>query len=282
VVRRIRPVTVTIENWRPPRKGAPAVMASGGSGVIVSSRGHVLTNEHVVRGAEKIWIVLHDGRRVPAEKKGADERGDIALLILDARKFAFTYPKKVDTERLHEGAWVLACGNPFFTAREGRPIVTLGIISGLNRVAPGTFFYGNAIQHDAEINQGNSGGPLFDLNGHLIGINGKIASSFATSIGGPSNSGVGFTIPMHQVEIFYRALLEGSSGGKHGDQLVGLQVKDSRDSDGNRNGVVVEKVDPGSPPRAGVAAACAWAMSSGRSGPPAGRRRSATRTSTST
>jgi S1-C subfamily serine protease len=244
VARKIRLATVAIENWRPRKKGQEPVLAGGGSGVIISSKGFVLTNQHVVQGAVKLFVVLHDGRRVDAKVIGADERGDIALLKIPNKRIRYVNPKRVNTEKLKEGAWVLACGNPFFTGREGRPIVTLGIISGLERAIGGQFMYGNCIQHDAEINPGNSGGPLFDLNGNLLAINGRINARNGDR---PSNCGVGYSIPMHQVRNFLGLMIDGARGTGHGDELLGLEVSTAKDTKGKPCGALVKKVKKASP-----------------------------------
>ncbi len=243
VTRRIRPTTVAVENWRSPRKGMPVMRVGAGSGVVVSTKGFILTNQHVVQGAVRLVVVMHDGRRLDATLVGADERGDIALLQVPRREVQRLRPayKKVNTEKLVEGAWVLAVGNPFFTAQEGRPIVTLGVLSGLNRVCGGEFMYGNAIQHDAEVNPGNSGGPLFDLNGNLLGINGRISAAGAGGFS-PSNSGVAYAIPMNQVRNFLKPMIEGEKSQKHGDELIGLKVTTARNHKGEECGVRVKKV----------------------------------------
>jgi serine protease Do len=246
VARRIRPITVAIENWRSPAKGLPVMRAGAGSGVVVSTKGFILTNQHVIQGAKRLVVVLSDGRRLPAQVLGADERGDIALLQVEAREVRKLRPayRKVNTDKLVEGAWVLAVGNPFFTAQEGRPIVTLGVLSGLGRVCGGEFMYGDAIQHDAEVNPGNSGGPLFDLNGDLLGINGRISTG---TIFAPSNSGVAYAIPMQQVRRFLGPMIDGEKKQKHGDELIALKVSTTRDGKGEECGVRVDKILKGCP-----------------------------------
>jgi len=143
---------------------------------------------------------------------------------------------------------VIATGNPFHLASDGEAVVTLGIVSGLNRIVGKQgqkFFYGNAIQHDAAINPGNSGGPLWDTNGNLLGINGKIATSGA---GGQqkSSSGVGFTIPIDQVRRFLDEMIEGKKA-LHGDQILALTVKSAQDKNGKAVGAEVTKIGKGSP-----------------------------------
>jgi S1-C subfamily serine protease len=149
-------------------------------------------------------------------------------------------------DRLSAGEWVIATGNPFGLAADGEPVVTFGVVSGLERILPGQFFYGDAIQHDAKINPGNSGGPLWDTNGNLLGINGKIATNNASG-GGPSSSGAGCTMPMDQIRNFLDAMLAGRPV-QHGDEILGIeQVKTHYDEAGTADGALVEKVRDGSP-----------------------------------
>ena len=171
----------------------------------------------------------------------------MALLKIDNRKIRFKDPRKANAAKLSAGQWVIATGNPFFLAADGEPVVTLGVVSGLGRILPGEFFYGDAIQHDAKINPGNSGGPLWDMNGNLLGLNGKIASSGAGGFGGPSSSGAGFTIPINQIRNFLESMLEGRAA-QHGDQLLGLKVVTHQNADGTADGAEVKEIAPGSPP----------------------------------
>ena len=247
LVESVRPASVSIENWQS-QGGGPPFNAGAGSGVIISSQGHVLTNQHVVQGAKEVYVVLEDNRRLKAEIVGNDPRGDVALLKIDNRKIRFKDPRKANAAKLSAGQWVIATGNPFFLAADGEPVVTLGIVSGLGRILPGEFFYGDAIQHDAKINPGNSGGPLWDMNGNLLGLNGKIASSGAGGFGGPSSSGAGFTIPINQIRNFLESMLEGRAA-QHGDQLLGLKVETHQNADGTADGAEVKEIAPGSPAR---------------------------------
>ncbi|MCU0727375.1 MAG: trypsin-like peptidase domain-containing protein, partial [Planctomycetes bacterium] len=247
LVESVRPASVTIENWQA-RGNAPPIQVGAGSGVIISAQGHVITNQHVVQGAKEIWVVLTENRRLKAELVGNDPRGDVALLRIENKKIRYKDPRKANAAKLSAGQWVIATGNPFFLAGDGEPVVTLGVVSGLGRVLPGDFFYGDAIQHDARINPGNSGGPLWDMNGNLLGLNGKIASSGAGGFGGPSSSGAGFTIAINQIRNFLESMLEGRAS-RHGDQLLGLKVETFRDKDGTAAGAEVKEVDPASPAR---------------------------------
>jgi serine protease DegQ len=165
-----------------PRGGADKI-ASLGSGVIASSDGYVLTNNHVVQAADEIAVALSDGRQVDAKLVGADPESDLAVLKIDARDLpVITFGR---SDSLKVGDVVLAIGNPFDVGQT----VTMGIVSALGRTNLGINTFENFIQTDAAINQGNSGGALVDSNGNLVGINTAIFSRTGGSIG------IGFAIP---------------------------------------------------------------------------------------
>jgi serine protease DegQ len=161
----------------------PQRVISLGSGVIASSDGYILTNNHVVQAGDEIQVALTDGRRVPARLVGADPDTDLAVLKVDLQNLpAITFGR---SETLRVGDVVLAIGNPFDVGQT----VTMGIVSALGRSNLGINTLENFIQTDAAINQGNSGGALVDSNGLLIGINTAIFSRSGGSVG------IGFAIP---------------------------------------------------------------------------------------
>ena len=165
---------------RLPRQRATSL----GSGVIVSPEGHVLTNNHVIDGADDIALVLADGRRVGARLTGADPESDLAVLKADGEGFpAITFGA---LDRVQVGDFVLAIGNPYGFGNT----VTLGIVSALGRNHLGINRFEDFIQTDAAINPGNSGGALVDTAGNLIGINSTIFSQSGGSLG------IGFAIPV--------------------------------------------------------------------------------------
>jgi serine protease Do len=162
---------------------APHRINSLGSGFIIDSSGIVVTNNHVIADADEISVILNDGTKLPATLVGKDSKSDLALLRVHADK-----PLKAvqfgDSDKLRLGEWVIAIGNPFSLGGT----VTAGIVSARNRdIQSGP--YDNYIQTDAAINRGNSGGPLFNLNGEVIGINTAIISPSGGSIG------IGFAVP---------------------------------------------------------------------------------------
>ncbi len=186
------------------------VFEGAGSGVLISEDGHIVTNAHVVEGADQIIAVLHDGRQLEASIEGLDQAADLAVITIEADELVpavFADPKN-----LHVGQWVLAVGCPFNLA----PSFSAGIISGTGRAGLGLNSLEHMIQTDAAINPGNSGGPLIDLQGRIIGINAAIST--ASGI----NSGVGFAIPVDMVTQVTAAVIAGQpvARGFFGVRLV--------------------------------------------------------------
>jgi serine protease Do len=165
-----------------PQRG-PRRVNSLGSGFIIDAAGIVVTNNHVISEADEITVILNDGTRLKAELIGKDQKTDIALLRVKSDK-PLKAVKFGDSEKLRLGEWVIAIGNPFSLGGT----VTAGIVSARNRdINSGP--YDNYIQTDASINRGNSGGPLFNLDGEVIGVNTAIISPSGGSIG------IGFAVP---------------------------------------------------------------------------------------
>lgn len=168
-----------------------------GSGVIIdAAKGYIITNHHVVDGADEIKVTLKDGREVKAKKIGEDQQSDIALLQIKAD--GLTEIKLANSEQLRVGDFAIAIGNPFGLGQT----VTSGIISALGRSGLNIENIENFIQTDAAINSGNSGGALVNLKGELIGIN--------TAILGPNggNVGIGFAIPSNMVRDLSEQILK--------------------------------------------------------------------------
>ena len=166
-----------------------------GSGFIIDTKGIVVTNNHVIQGAEDIIVRVNGEDEFKAKVIGADPLSDIAVLQIEAEE-TFTPVKFGDSDKARIGDWVIAIGNPFGLGGT----VTSGIISARNR-SIGLSRYEDYIQTDASINSGNSGGPLFDMNGDVIGIN--------TAILGRSGSiGIGFSIPSNSAKIVIDQLIE--------------------------------------------------------------------------
>jgi serine protease Do len=166
-----------------PREHGPRRVNSLGSGFIIDPSGLVVTNNHVIADADEITVILNDTTRLKAELIGKDQKTDLALLRVKPDK-PLKAVKFGDSEKLRLGEWVIAIGNPFSLGGS----VTAGIVSARNRdINSGP--YDNYIQTDAAINRGNSGGPLFNLDGEVVGINTAIISPSGGSIG------IGFSVP---------------------------------------------------------------------------------------
>ncbi len=194
--------------------------AGGGSGVLIDEDGYALTNFHVVEGSGAVMKCgLPDGVFYDGVLVGLDKVGDVALIkLLPKKEGDKTYPlagkgkfpfaKLGDSDKLKAGDWSLAMGNPFLLATDFTPTVTFGLVSGVHRFQypSGTFLeYTDCIQIDTSINPGNSGGPLFNMDGELVGINGR--GSFEKR--GRVNSGVGYAISINQIKNFMGQLRAG-------------------------------------------------------------------------
>jgi serine protease Do len=227
----------------PPRGRTQAQrVPSLGSGFIVDADGTILTNDHVVRGAERILVTLPDGRDAEAELVGADEATDVAVLRIDLPDLPVA-PLGV-THDLMIGEWVVAFGNPFGNLISNpEPTATVGVVSALGRhVVPAEEdrgFYLGMIQTDAAINPGNSGGPLVNALGEVVGMNASIFSR------GGGSEGVGFAIPIERVLRITDDLLE---YGQVRRAWVGLDVEpEEADAFGRTRGVRISRISEGSP-----------------------------------
>ncbi len=179
------------------QEGMPQEREMGqGSGVIVSRDGHILTNNHVVQGADKLQVVLSDDRKFEAKVIGTDPKADIAVLKIEAS--GLTPALIGDSSMMQVGDWVIAIGSPFGLSQT----VTSGIVSATHREEFGITAYDDFIQTDAAINPGNSGGPLLNLRGEVIGINTAIASRSGAF------NGVGFAIPSNTADSIMKSILQ--------------------------------------------------------------------------
>ena len=211
--------------------------SGAGSGVIIdAAAGYIITNAHVVKAADNIYVTLDNDKRYTAEIVGIDEEADIAVIAIDAQDLV-EIPIG-DSEAIRVGDFAVAIGNPF----QLEHTVTLGIISALGRSGLGIESYEDFIQTDASINPGNSGGALVDLEGRLIGINTAI-------LGANRNIGIGFAIPVNMAMNITEQLIE------HGEVkrgrlgvIVQTLTQDLADAFGleQEKGVVITEVEPGS------------------------------------
>ena len=179
----------------------PQVRQGLGSGVLIRSDGYIVTNNHVIQGADKLQVLLHDGRTFTATVIGRDENSDLAVIRInetDLPTVTLAPPSDVQV-----GQWVMAFGSPLDAALDNT--VTAGIVSAIGRTSVRLSqinLYSDFIQTDAAINRGNSGGPLVNMNGQLIGINSAILSHTGT------NAGIGFAIPVSIVDNVAMQLID--------------------------------------------------------------------------
>ena len=227
VTRAIRPAAESRMRWRAPDmelpeffrhfRGMPGFAIPGlpraegvGSGFVIDASGIIVTSNHVVKGADSVTVTLQDGRKLEARVVGADPKTDLALLEVDA-DMSLPVVEFGNSDRTRVGDWVVAVGNPFGLGGT----VTAGIVSGRGRDI-GSGPYDDFLQIDAPINRGNSGGPLFDRSGRVVGVNTAIFSP----TGG--NVGIGFAIPANVAKPVIESL---RTDGKVDRGWLGVQIQ---------------------------------------------------------
>ncbi len=191
----------------------PVPVEGAGSGFIIDPRGYILTNYHVVAGAQTMEVVLGDQSRYPAKFIGADQRNDVALIKIDPKGKQLASLTLGDSSTLQVGQKVLAIGDPFGF----QSTLTTGVVSAIGRTVQTSqsTFIDEAIQTDASINRGNSGGPLINTHGEVIGINSAIYTPTGTT------AGIGFAIPINSAKLIANDLM---SGGKVRRAYLGVQT----------------------------------------------------------
>lgn len=214
-----------------PFGGQGGTQSAEGTGFVYDTKGDIVTNEHVVDGASTVSVKLSDGSTYKATVVGADKSTDLAVIHIDAPASKLVPLALADSTKVAVGDGVVAIGNPFGLD----DTVTSGIVSALDReiTAPDNSPIEGAIQTDAAINHGNSGGPLLNLKAEVIGITSQIQSDSG------GNDGVGFAIPSNTVRTIATQLI---SSGKAQHALLGVEVKTAA----NGNGVTVASVSAGS------------------------------------
>jgi len=219
--------------------GGSGSQAAEGSGFVYDDKGDIVTNQHVIGGADSVSVKLADGSTYKATVVGSDASTDLAVVKIDAPAFALHPLQLADSSKLSVGDGVVAIGSPF--GLQGS--VTSGIVSALHREinAPDNSPIEDAIQTDAAINHGNSGGPLLDLQGSVVGVTAQIDSDSG------GNDGVGFAIPSNTVRSVVAQLL---ASGKAQHALLGVDVQtishQAAAGLGVSAGVEIESVQPGS------------------------------------
>jgi S1-C subfamily serine protease len=210
--------------------GGTGGASAQGSGFVYDESGHIVTNQHVVAGATSVAVSFWNGVELDATLVGTDPSTDLAVLRVDAAKSLLQPLRLTDSSAIDVGDPVLALGSPF--GLEGT--ITAGIVSALHRemTAPNNFVITNTIQTDAAINHGNSGGPLLDRRGRVIGVNAQIESESGGS------DGVGFAIPSNTVRAIVEQLI---ATGEVEHAYLGIRMAPLED------GVAVTEVLPGTP-----------------------------------
>lgn len=225
-----------------PRETPPdkQTVPSYGTGVIVRADGYILTNDHVVGGADSVTVTLKDGREFKG-RVSRDPRGDLAIIKIEAT--GLPTAKLGDSDKVKVGSWAIAMGSPFGYDQT----VTVGVVSAKGRQATASDgaegrFYSNLIQTDASINPGNSGGPLINIDGAVIGINTLIRSQSG------GNIGIGFAIPVNTAKFVMNQLIQ---TGKVSRGFLGVTPSDltprTAERYGVKKGVLVLTVDVGTP-----------------------------------
>jgi S1-C subfamily serine protease len=185
-----------------------------GSGFVIDKAGHIVTNEHVIAGAQKVQVSFSGADQIGAKVVGKDTSTDVAVLQINMHSRSLSPLPLGDSDKVEVGDSVVAIGNPFSLTRTA----TAGIVSAVERTidAPNGFSIGHAIQTDAAINHGNSGGPLIDSHGDVIGVNAQITAGTA------GNVGIGFAIPVNTVKAVAAQLIR---GGKVRHAFLGVAAQ---------------------------------------------------------
>lgn len=235
------------KNQQPPQPGGNKVSSLGSGFVIDAKNGYIVTNNHVIKGADEIRIILQDDMSLDATLVGVDDKTDLAVLKVDPAKATLTDVTWGDSDKAKVGSWVLAIGNPFGLGGT----VTAGIVSARQRdINAGP--YDEFIQTDASINRGNSGGPMFNMNGQVIGVNTAIFSPSGGSVG------IGFAVPSNLAQNVVTQLIK---YGQTRRGWLGVRIQDVTDDIaeslelGKARGALVSSVTKDSPAaKAGIEA----------------------------
>jgi serine protease Do len=232
------PLADLFKDFLGPQRSAPRHVTSLGSGFIIDRTGYIVTNNHVIEGADQITVTLNNGQTLPAKLIGRDDKTDLALLKVNP-KTSLPYAHFGDSDKARIGDWVIAIGNPFGLGST----VTAGIVSARNRdINAGP--YDDFIQTDASINRGNSGGPLFDAQGNVVGVNSAIFSPSGGSVG------IGFSIPANLAKEVIGQLRQFGSA-RRGWIGVRIQALTNDIAEGfgipSTHGAIITQVTPNGP-----------------------------------
>jgi S1-C subfamily serine protease len=257
-------VEITVSSTAVSPFGDEGVQQAQGSGFVYDDEGHVITNHHVVDGADTVSVKFSDGSTYEGTVVGSDSSTDLAVIDVDAPASVLRPLELADSDELEVGDGAIAIGSPFGLEQT----VTAGIISALHRqiTAPDDFAIDDVIQTDAAINHGNSGGPLLDFDGRVIGVNSQIESDSG------GNVGIGFAVPSNTLKEIASQLI---SGGKveHAYLGVGIETIPAAAADelGLEEGAAVARVNGGTPAAdAGLRAATGSRIVDGQAYPTGG------------
>jgi serine protease Do len=230
---------VSVSSMRLERRFFGIVPLEGqGSGIILDKKGLIVTNNHVIDGANQVHVSLKDGRTFTGEVVGSDEATDVAVIRVDASDLPAA--ELGDSEAVRVGQFVLAIGNAL--ALPGGPTVSMGVLSAKGRPLPGSdFIFEGLLQTDAAVNPGNSGGPLADLDGRIIGI---------TTLMIPYAQGMGFAIPINTVKKIAQEILQNGRVSRRWIGISGIDVNPQlarRYNLQTESGFLIAEVIPRSP-----------------------------------
>jgi 2-alkenal reductase len=265
IYQRVNPGVVYIAVSQQASNNEPGGFGTG-SGFVIDKQGHIVTNNHVVAGANQVDVSFADGTMARATIVGRDPYSDLAVIKVDLPEDKLVPVELGDSSDLQPGQKVIAIGNPFGLAGT----MTSGIISAIGRTLPesgdsndqsgnaGSFINPEIIQTDAAINPGNSGGPLLDSHGRVIGVNTAIRSTSNGFGGQPSNSGIGFAVPVNTVKRVAPALISGGNirypylGITSRDGLNLAEIADQLGANVTQGVLVFDVVPNGPAARAGI------------------------------
>ncbi len=222
-------VQALIERTRP-----AFVFIAGGSGAVISAEGYMISNAHVVKGQKRFSVRLGDGRSMKAELLGLDPGGDLALLKIETEE-DLPHLSLGDSDALRVGSLSLAIGNPIALGLvDQTPTFTLGVVSALHQYRG---IYNDAVVTDAPVNPGNSGGPLVNMAGELVGVNGLVQTRWGLR----ASTGLGYAVPANQIKRFLPALEAAEGGEIYRGRLAGIEWDEDEEA-GDVKGARIEAV----------------------------------------
>ena len=246
VIEAVAPGVVGVINWQTYEKTNTLAEWGSGSGFIITTNGYIVTNAHVIEKAEKVTVISHSGEEYDAKIVGSDKTSDIAVIKIEQE--GLTALPLGDSEKLRVGEFVFAIGDPVESELHGS--VTFGIISALSRQVTIEGYTNTYLQTDAAINFGNSGGPLINMAGCVIGMNSakSVTAGYDSNGNAISAEGIGFALPINRVYEIASQLIETGSVPRPGiGIMVGQRTQEQAMEDNTIAGPYVASVTPGGP-----------------------------------